>query len=428
MAVPSTSAALHLSGNLAFFAGGLSVDFLTGVFLKSVTEAGLVTVQDANGVEQTVQLDLVAGTAVTANALAPVDADGSNGDLHFQVLSGVIQSVWHRSGGTWNEFTLFADGTVLNGNGAPAGNSGKNGDTYRDDETGSWYKKASGAWTSALYTPSPSGISVAADFPATADAEAGVLYGDGTPIPDIIGYLKRIGETHESTFRTAFLGRGFYGFADAGRDFGSTKYRAGGEVSPRPGGLLAVAFHVSSQTRNTMFVDVSTSSGLFHPEMTSLEIVITQEDSTVQTYLLDQVSTPQTGVRRFLASVTVPSGGMLYEAGEHNKISVKLSAFATPIDLHGGTDVVEVVDEFSIEAQRAEIHREIADVDERVEENEEDIADLQGRHSENLSPSICRSRKVMTRPITRPSVVRVTSGRLIETVGYLASLIGWRRV
>ena len=46
-----------------------------------------------------------------------------------------------------------ADGTVLNGNGAPAGNSGENGDTYRDDETGAWYKKASGAWSAALYTP-----------------------------------------------------------------------------------------------------------------------------------------------------------------------------------------------------------------------------------------------------------------------------------
>ena len=45
------------------------------------------------------------------------------------------------------------DGTVLNGNGAPAGNSGENGDTYRDDESGAWYKKASGAWSAALYTP-----------------------------------------------------------------------------------------------------------------------------------------------------------------------------------------------------------------------------------------------------------------------------------
>ena len=45
------------------------------------------------------------------------------------------------------------DGTVLNGNGAPAGNSGEDGDTYRDDESGAWYKKASGAWSAALYTP-----------------------------------------------------------------------------------------------------------------------------------------------------------------------------------------------------------------------------------------------------------------------------------
>ena len=33
------------------------------------------------------------------------------------------------------------------------GTRGENGDTYRDDESGAWYKKASGAWSAALYTP-----------------------------------------------------------------------------------------------------------------------------------------------------------------------------------------------------------------------------------------------------------------------------------
>ena len=46
-----------------------------------------------------------------------------------------------------------ADGTQLNGNGAPAANSGINGDTYRDDQTGAQYKKASDAWSAILYEP-----------------------------------------------------------------------------------------------------------------------------------------------------------------------------------------------------------------------------------------------------------------------------------
>ena len=334
MAVPAGgSPTLVLSGDVAFVAGGLPVTALTGAVVKAAAVVGTdlsITAQLADGTETTVTF---------------AGGGGGGAGLTAEQVRDTIAAIM-----------TAGDGVTI---------------AYVDD----------GDNAGTITIAATGGFSIAADFPATADAEAGVLYGDGTPVPDIIGYLKRIGETHESTFRTAFLGRGFYGFADAGRDFGGTKYRAGGEVSPRPGGLLAVAFHVASQTRNTMFVDVSTSSGLFHPEMTSLEIVITQEDSTVQTHLLDQVSTPEAGVRRFLASVTVPSGGMLYEAGEHNRISVKLSAFATPIDLHGGTDVVEVVDEFSIEAQRAEIHREIAAVDERVEENEEDIAALQGRHS-----------------------------------------------
>ena len=53
---------------------------------------------------------------------------------------------------------------------------------------------------------------------------------------EALGFLKVVGETHESTFRTGYLGNGFYGFAGAARDFGGTRYRRGGDVAPLPAG------------------------------------------------------------------------------------------------------------------------------------------------------------------------------------------------
>ena len=158
MAVPSSSVALHLTGNLAFFVGGMPVTALTGAFVKSVTSTGLVTYQDASGVEQTAQLSVGSGATVTTSFVDPTG--GAEGDLHFKVDAlGMILSIWFRSNVQWAELGLpaggVADGTVLNGNGPPAGNSGENGDSYRDDESGAWYKKASGAWSAALYTPVP---------------------------------------------------------------------------------------------------------------------------------------------------------------------------------------------------------------------------------------------------------------------------------
>ena len=144
-----------VTGDTVHVAGGLAVDYLTGVFVKSVTAAGAVILQDADGAEQAVQIVVGSGAAVTSGTADPTG--GAAGDAYLQVnASAVLQSIWRNVAGTWTEYTFptgDADGTVLNGNGAPAGNSGKNGDTYRDDETGAWYKKASGAWSAALYTP-----------------------------------------------------------------------------------------------------------------------------------------------------------------------------------------------------------------------------------------------------------------------------------
>ena len=59
MAVPSSTYATLLPGNLQFSAGGMSVDFLTGAFIKSVASvAGVFTLtfQDANGAQRTAAL------------------------------------------------------------------------------------------------------------------------------------------------------------------------------------------------------------------------------------------------------------------------------------------------------------------------------------------------------------------------------------
>ena len=67
MAVPSSIEALRLGGNLAFFSGGMSVDYLIGSFVKNAEFANGVwtlTFQDANGAEDTA--DLPPGWAVAA--------------------------------------------------------------------------------------------------------------------------------------------------------------------------------------------------------------------------------------------------------------------------------------------------------------------------------------------------------------------------
>ena len=62
MAIPATREALRLGGNLNFGAGGLSIDFLVGTFVKSIVEnedtgAVTITYQDADGAPHTATLD-----------------------------------------------------------------------------------------------------------------------------------------------------------------------------------------------------------------------------------------------------------------------------------------------------------------------------------------------------------------------------------
>ena len=154
---------------------------------------------------------------------------------------------------------------------------------------------------------------------------------------------------------------------------------------PSPEGLLAVGFHVASTLLNTMFVDVDTTAGLFMSELTSITVTITDEDGTTQERLLSTVQTPETDVRRFLGEFAITRNNNLFEAGEFDRISFTLSGQTDAVDIHGGTDVAEIFDAYNIQAQRAEIHQEIAPIDEQVEANTFDIERLKGQagqHSE----------------------------------------------
>ena len=266
-----------------------------------------------------------------------------HGDIYLQLdASDVVQAIWVNVAGTWTEYPV------------PAG-SGSSAITRSDG------------------------------FPDVAAAAGSDLYGNQTPTAEALGFLKVVGETHESTFRTGYLGNGFYGFAGAARDFGGTRYRRGGDVSPLPDGLLAVGFHVASTLLNTMFVDVDTTAGLFMSELTSITVTITDEDGTAQERLLSNVQTPETDVRRFLGEFTITRNNNLFEAGEFDRIAFTLSGQTDAVDIHGGTDVAEIFDAYNIQAQRAEIHQEIAPIDEQVEANTFDIERLKGQagqHSE----------------------------------------------
>ena len=61
MATPSSVNAAILPGNLQFSDGGMPADFLTGAFIKSISTAGVATVQMPNGSESTVTLNLASG-------------------------------------------------------------------------------------------------------------------------------------------------------------------------------------------------------------------------------------------------------------------------------------------------------------------------------------------------------------------------------
>ena len=152
MATPASTNAAILPGNLRFSAGGIYVADLIGTFIKSVTAAGLVTYQDANGVEQTRQL-AVGGSAITGGTADPTG--GSAGDAYIQINgSDQVTALWWNDSGTWTEYAITGSGggsgaSITSGTADPTGGSA--GDAYlqvdSSDVLQSIWRNVSGTWT-----------------------------------------------------------------------------------------------------------------------------------------------------------------------------------------------------------------------------------------------------------------------------------------
>ena len=102
MAEAASTNVMHLSGNLVFLAGGVSVESLYGAFVKSITNAGSVTVQRADGSEATVQL--LASRVSSGNAF-PTSPTPKSSDLHIFRLAVA-------NGLTWKDVDGSADLTA----------------------------------------------------------------------------------------------------------------------------------------------------------------------------------------------------------------------------------------------------------------------------------------------------------------------------
>ena len=112
MAISAGTTALHLTGDLGFFAGGMDVGHLIGAFVKGVTQSGntlTLTVQNASGVEEEVAFTPSggSGTGATVTAGNADPTGGADGDAYIQIDgSNIIQAIWRNDSGTWVEYTI----------------------------------------------------------------------------------------------------------------------------------------------------------------------------------------------------------------------------------------------------------------------------------------------------------------------------------
>ena len=88
----------------------ISVADLGGLVVKSISISGAVVYQDSNDVEQTAQLSLGSGAAITVGTADPTG--GAVGDAYIKRnATDVIVSIWLNLAGGWAEYTLPAGGT-----------------------------------------------------------------------------------------------------------------------------------------------------------------------------------------------------------------------------------------------------------------------------------------------------------------------------
>ena len=180
MAVSAGTTALRLTGDLAFFAGGIDISHLIGTFVKSASVSSgtlTLTVQLADGSEEDVTYAPAGGTGtgatITSGTADPTG--GVDGDAYIQVDgSSVIQSLWRNNSGTWEEFTVPAGGTgtgpalsdatpeTVVGSGASAGTSA---DASRSDHQ---HELHDGAVTAVKLSDGSVNTSKIADLAVTA--------------------------------------------------------------------------------------------------------------------------------------------------------------------------------------------------------------------------------------------------------------------
>ena len=107
MAETASATVEYLTGNLAFLAGGLSVEDLVGAFVKSIDDDGSAVMQRADGTEITVSL---AASRISSGNAFPTDPAPKENDLHIfrvRVASGLT---WKNTDGTSDlAFALAGD-------------------------------------------------------------------------------------------------------------------------------------------------------------------------------------------------------------------------------------------------------------------------------------------------------------------------------
>ena len=122
---------VRVIGRIAPFTDGafkvVEVEDLGGLLVKSISTSGEVIYQDANDDEQTAQLSLGSGAAITEGTADP--SGGAAGDAYIQRnTSNVIVSIWLNIADSWTEYTLPQGGAGTISTSAPVSGDGSAGD------------------------------------------------------------------------------------------------------------------------------------------------------------------------------------------------------------------------------------------------------------------------------------------------------------
>ena len=165
----------------------------------------------------------------------------------------------------------------------------------------------------------------------------------------------------------------------------------GGEIDPAPAGFREVIENYQLSPENTYHLEADTANtSEFSGEATSVTVHVTQADGTAYEVLLDTVTTPRTGVRRYSGEKIVEFGTTIMPPGELHTVEFELSD-GSMVDLHTGVKMSVITDDAVLSAERAEVHAEVQLVEEQTERNESRIEQLEaGLHHEATNTRLIR--------------------------------------